>query len=175
VGYILVASLTGMIMMITYTIFTQRLKNWVYLLPIGGLLLIFSTLAVSIVFVGDHFYPPWFNYIVAQIHGLVFWHLQSTTAEELPLLITLGAVTPEVPLAYFSVAFYLTFIGIGMLIYKWIKYNDVNVFLLLVWTLVMLLPTLAMRRFAYYFAINVITLSAIVVWELCKFNYERVK
>ncbi len=172
---ILITPLGLIIMMITYTYLTKAFKNWVYLLPIGIAVITLLGCVLSIKFVGYYVYPQWFNYIANQMYSLIIWHTQSTTAEELPLLITLGAVSPEVPLAYFSIAFYLTFIGLGMIIYKWAKHNDMNMFMLIVWTILLLVPTLAMRRFSYYFAINVIILSAIVIWELCKFNYKAVK
>jgi dolichyl-diphosphooligosaccharide--protein glycosyltransferase len=173
--FMLIAPLAIMILIIAYTVFTRNLKNWVYLLPLGVVAVAVIGAVASIKFVGYYVYPQWFNYIVNQIYGLVVWHVQSTTAEELPLLITLGSVSPEVPMAYFSVAFYLTFIGIGMLIYKWIKHNDISVFMLLIWTILLLVPTLAMRRFSYYFAINVIIISAIVIWDMAKFNLRRTK
>jgi dolichyl-diphosphooligosaccharide--protein glycosyltransferase len=173
--FMLIAPLIIMILLIGYTAFTPKLKNWVYLLPLGVVITVLVGFVASVKFVGYYTYPTWFYYMVNQAYNLVAWHVQSTTAEELPLLITLGTVSPEVPLAYFSVAFYLTFIGIGMIIYKWLKHNNMNMFMLLVWTVILLIPTLAMRRFSYYFAINVVILSAIVIWELCKFNYERAK
>jgi dolichyl-diphosphooligosaccharide--protein glycosyltransferase len=172
-SFMLLVPIAIMILLISYTAFTRKLKNWQYLLPIGLIALVIIGCVISLKFVGYFFYPDWFNYIVRNIYNLVAWHTQSTTAEELPLLVTLGTVSPEVPLAYFSVAFYLTFIGIGMILYKWYKHNDMNIFLLLVWTVLLLIPTLAMRRFSYYFAVNVIILSTIVIWELCKFNWVK--
>lgn len=171
----LIVPLSIMILMIVYTIATQNLKNLTYLIPIGIAVAVIMGCVISLKWVGYFFYPDWFNYIVRNIYNLVVWHTQSTTAEELPLLITLGSVSPEVPMAYFSVCFYLAFIGIGMLAYRWIKQNDINVFLLLSWSVLMLIPTLAMRRFSYYFAINVIILSAIVIWDLAKFNLGKMK
>jgi dolichyl-diphosphooligosaccharide--protein glycosyltransferase len=173
--FMLIAPLAVMIMMITYTAFAQKLKNWVYLLPIGIVITTILACALSIKSVGYYVYPNWFNYIVNQIYNLVVWHIQSTTAEELPLLVTLGTVSPEVPMAYFSVAFYFTFIGLGMLIYKWIKHNDMSMFMLLVWTVLLLIPTLAMRRFSYYFAVNVVIITAIVMWEFARYYYARIK
>jgi dolichyl-diphosphooligosaccharide--protein glycosyltransferase len=173
--FMMVAPLAVMILIIAYTVFTKTLKNWVYLLPVITSAVIVFGCMLSIKFVGYYVYPQWFSYLANQVYNLVIWHTQSTTAEELPLLITLGAVSPEVPLAYFSVAFYLTFIGVGMIIYKWIRHNDMNMFLLLIWTILLLIPTLAMRRFSYYFAINVVIMTAIVVWEMCRFNYKAVK
>jgi asparagine N-glycosylation enzyme membrane subunit Stt3 len=171
----LIAPLAVMIMMITYTAFTQKLKNWIYLLPIGVITVITIGCAISIKFVGYYVFPSWFGYIVNQVYNLMAWHIQSTTAEELPLLITLGTVSPEVPMAYFSVAFYFTFIGLGMIIYKWIKHNNMNMFILLVWTILLLIPTLAMRRFSYYFAINVVIITAMVMWEFARYYYARIK
>ncbi len=169
----LIAPLGIMLLMLIYTYITKTFSNWAYLLPIGVVALIMIGCVISLKFVGYFFYPEWFNYIVRNIYNLVVWHTQSTTAEELPLLVTLGTVSPEVPLAYFSVAFYLTFIGIGMILYKWQKHNKMNIFLLLVWTILLLIPTLAMRRFSYYFAMNVIILSVIVIWDLIKFNWVK--
>jgi asparagine N-glycosylation enzyme membrane subunit Stt3 len=171
--YMLFVPLVGMILMILYTFALQRVKNWVYLLPLGIVVIIGVVLVTSIKFVGYTFYPVWFTDAARQVYNLVAWHTQSVTSEELPLLITLGSVSTEIPWVYFALPWYLTFIGIGMMVYYWLKRNDMNLFILLVWTLVILLPTLAMRRFSYYFAFNVIIVGAWAIWIFLRYLWVR--
>jgi asparagine N-glycosylation enzyme membrane subunit Stt3 len=149
---------------IFYTIAMQKFRNRVYLIPLGVLTVIGVGSIASISFVGLTFYPQWLTDALRQVWNLVGWHTQSVTAEELPLFITLGSISPEVPWVYFAMSWYITFIGIGLMIYKLRKGEDVNIGFILVWSLAMLLPTLAMRRFAYYFAFNVIILTAWTLW-----------
>jgi len=166
----LFAPLVLIIAVLIYTFATQKFNKWVYLTPIVIGVVGILGIAISIKFVGYSFYPQWFESSVLQALNLISWHYQTTTSEELPLLITLGNVTTEIPWVYFSLSWYLTFVGIGLLIYYWIKKNDLNIFFLLSWTLFILLPTLAMRRFAYYFAINAIIISTWSIWLLFKYT-----
>jgi dolichyl-diphosphooligosaccharide--protein glycosyltransferase len=173
--HMLFTPLLGIVIILIYTFITKRAKNWIYLLPLGIIALGIVGLVVSLKFVGYYFYPTWLNGIINQVYNLVAWHTQSTTAEELPLLITLGTVSTEIPWIYFGLPWYLTFVGIGVLAYQAFKRNDMNLFFLLLWTVCMLIPELAMRRFAYYFAVNVIIVSAWVVYLVLKTLWNKEK
>jgi len=171
--YMLFVPILGLAIIFMYTVFTQKLKLWIYLSPLIIISLALIGAIISLKFVGYNFYPQWFNGAINQVYNLVAWHTQSTTSEELPLLVTLGTVSIDIPWIYFGLPWYLTFVGIGMLTYQWLKKNSMNIFFLLLWTLFMLLPELAMRRFAYYFAINVIIVSAWAIWMLLKYFWGK--
>ena len=164
-----------LVVFLIYTGLTSKVRNWVYLAPIGILTFV-GVVLLTIMGVGYTGFPQWLSDALSQVDSLILWRVNSTTAEELPILITLGSVTPEIPWVYFGLSWYLTFIGIGMMAYHWRK-SDLNVPFLLVWTLIMIIPTLAMRRFAYYSAINIVIVSGWVVWVIVKYilkgKYEQ--
>jgi dolichyl-diphosphooligosaccharide--protein glycosyltransferase len=168
----LVAPLVGVVAFLIYTGLTQKARNWVYFIPLLVLGAIGIGLVVSFPFVSPSFYPYSLANVIQQALNLVLWHVSSTTAEELPILITLGTVTPNIPWAYFSFTWYIAFAGIGILAYQWRK-TDINISFLLVWTILMIVPTLAMRRFAYYSAINIIIVTAWTLWVIVKFILRK--
>jgi len=97
--------------------------------------------------------------------NLFTWRVISNTMEELPLLSSYSSssesfVDLNVSWSYFGFAFFLTLIGMGMLIYRVFKYRENAEILLLSWSLIMLFLTLAMRRWSYYLAINIGILTA---------------
>lgn len=98
--------------------------------------------------------------------GLVGWSFRVASAEEIPLLLMGQASGSGNPLdlrtvwGYFGILFFFALVGSGMLLYRVLKYKQLSETLLLVWFVVMLLLTLAMRRWGYYFAVNVAILSA---------------
>jgi dolichyl-diphosphooligosaccharide--protein glycosyltransferase len=99
---------------------------------------------------------------------------QDLTIDEVrPLLFPNGTFTLSVAWANFTMAFFIALIGLGYLIFQVIKHGKEDKTLLAVWSLVILIMTLAQRRFAYYLAINVALLTAYVIWQLL--NYFGVK
>lgn len=98
--------------------------------------------------------------------GMFTWHFSSSTAEEWPLFFQgFSSVSGNMPdlqtvWGYFGFLFFFALVGLGMLIYRVQKHKQTPEILLLVWSVVMLLLTLAMRRWAYYLAVNVAILSA---------------
>ncbi|MFC1961627.1 oligosaccharyl transferase, archaeosortase A system-associated [Chloroflexota bacterium] len=90
-----------------------------------------------------------------------------TTMEMGPLLSPRGAFTFGVAWGNFTLGFFIT---IGYLLYLLIYRNiyrrqwGAEENLLLVWSVIILLATLAQRRFAYYFAVNVAVMTAYVSW-----------
>jgi asparagine N-glycosylation enzyme membrane subunit Stt3 len=163
----LFAPLALVVVFLIYTGLTSKIKNSIYLIPIGIIATVGTGLLI-VQWVGYTGFPEWLSSTLSQVINLVMWHTDTTTAEELPILITLGTVTPEVPWVYFSVSWYLVFIGVGMMLYQWRK-SDLNISFLLVWTILMIIPTLAMRRFAYYSAINIIIVSGYAIWLIIRY------
>jgi len=92
---------------------------------------------------------------------------QDLTIDEVrPLLFPNGTFTLSVAWANFTVAFYIFLIALGLFIYQVIKRGKEDTTLLTIWSLVILIMTLAQRRFAYYLAINVALLTAYVIWQM---------
>ena len=100
----------------------------------------------------------------------------ATTLEMQPFLSPQGNFSTAVAWGNFTTSFFLTpdwpipgfaFIAFVVLIWLYIKRrNDEQHWLLfLIWSLVILVATLAQRRFAYYFVINIALLSAYLSWQ----------
>jgi len=96
--------------------------------------------------------------------GMFMWPLYTHTAEEAPLLLSMSSAGNFIDLrtawGYFGFCFYLFLVGLGILAYRIVKYGERTEILLLVWSVVMFALTLAMRRWSYYFAVNIAILSA---------------
>ncbi|MFH1652119.1 MAG: oligosaccharyl transferase, archaeosortase A system-associated [Chloroflexota bacterium] len=91
-----------------------------------------------------------------------------TTLEMGPLLSPRGSFTFSLVLGNFLLGFflacgYLFFVLIYRKMYQR-RAGTAEGNLLLVWSIVILMATLAQRRFAYYFAVNVALLSAYLAW-----------
>jgi len=104
--------------------------------------------------------------LIGLVIGIFNWKLNPGSAEELPLLfmgqasVSGNMLDLQTVWGYFGFLFFFALVGLGILIYRVQKNRQPVGILLLVWSVVMLLLTLAMRRWAYYFAINVVILSA---------------
>lgn len=93
-----------------------------------------------------------------------------TVMEQEPILF-LGGNFSFVPIwANFTTGFFLSLISLGILIYLATKRGDNEKTILIVWSLVILVFTLAMRRFALLFALNVALLSGYLSWLILKFT-----
>ena len=92
-----------------------------------------------------------------------------TTLEVQPLLFPGGEFSLAVAWGNFTTGFFLSFISLGILIYFVIRQAESNRILFLVWSLVILAATLSMRRFAYYYAVNVALLTGYFSWLILQF------
>jgi dolichyl-phosphooligosaccharide-protein glycotransferase len=107
--------------------------------------------------------PATFTAMV-QAPGQIFIpQLATTNMEMQPLLFTLGRFTWDAIFESFTTAFYLSLIGICIVVYHAIRKGESDKVLLVVWSVIALLVTLSMRRFAYYYAVN----AALLVGYLC--------
>jgi oligosaccharyl transferase (archaeosortase A-associated) len=108
--------------------------------------------------------------------GILFsWPIGTTVLEMQPLLFPGGTFSFSVAWGNFTTSFFLCFISLGILIYLIIKRGETDKTLFVVWSLVMLAATLAMRRFAYYFVVNVALLAAYLSWLILEFSGFRKK
>jgi oligosaccharyl transferase (archaeosortase A-associated) len=102
--------------------------------------------------------------------GIFAWPVETTVLEMQPLLIPLGNFTLSLAWGNFTTGFFLSLISLGILIYLVAKRGEADKTLLVVWSLIMLAATLAMRRFAYYFVINVAVLTGYLSWQILAFT-----
>ncbi|MFC1964505.1 hypothetical protein ACFLWG_00660, partial [Chloroflexota bacterium] len=69
----------------------------------------------------------------------------------------------------FTTSFFLSLIALGILIYVSIKRGDTDKILFIIWSSVLLVFTLAMRRFADFLAINLALLTGYLSWVILEF------
>jgi oligosaccharyl transferase (archaeosortase A-associated) len=98
------------------------------------------------------------------------WYSETTVLEMQPLLFPSGSFSWWLAWGNFTTSFFLSFISLGILVYLVIKRNETEKTLFVVWCLIMLAATLAMRRFAYYFVVNVALLTGYVSWLILDFS-----
>jgi oligosaccharyl transferase (archaeosortase A-associated) len=98
------------------------------------------------------------------------------TLEAQALLFPGGTFSLAVAWGNFTVPFFLSIISLAILIYLVVRRGDPDKTLLVVWSLVILVATLAQRRFAYYFVVNVALLggfASVVLYYLGRFAVEH--
>jgi len=108
--------------------------------------------------------PSMFQLMTGSLATIFVWPLGTTVMEMQPLLIQQGNFTFAVALGNYMLAFFLSIVCIGVLMYEAIKKGRADVTLLLVWSVIILLSALSMRRFAYYYAVNVALLTGYLCW-----------
>jgi dolichyl-diphosphooligosaccharide--protein glycosyltransferase len=101
------------------------------------------------------------------------WPIGTTNLEMQPLLFPGGNFSLAIAWGNFNTSFFLCFISLGILIYLAVKRSDNNKMLFIIWSLVMLAATLSMRRFAYYFVVNVALLAGYLAWLIVEFSGFR--
>ena len=111
-----------------------------------------------------HIVTPSLYYAIIGHLGIFNWAIDTNVLEMQPLLFPNGSFSWTVAWGNFTTSLFLCFISLGILIYLIIKRGETDKTLLLIWSLVMLAATLAMRRFAYYFVINVALLTGYLSW-----------
>ena len=118
--------------------------------------------------------PSLFRIIIGSL-GIFTWPIGTTVHEMEPLLLPGGHFSLAVAWGSFTTSLFLCFISLGILIYLIIKRGETDKTLLIVWSLVMLAATLSMRRFAYYFVVNVALLAGYLAWLIIEFSGFREK
>ena len=93
----------------------------------------------------------------------------TTVYEMQPIFYPGGTFSWSIVLLNFTTGTFIGLIGLIVLIYQLSKKGDGERTMLIVWSIVMLLATLAMRRFAYYYVVNVALLTAYVSWLVLSF------
>jgi len=87
-----------------------------------------------------------------------------TISETAPILFPNGSFTFDVVWFNFTTGSILSLVALVIAVWVMIKKGEQDKTLLVVWSIILLLMTLSMRRWAYYFAVNVALLTAYVSW-----------
>jgi len=114
--------------------------------------------------------PDLLKAMVGQISILYAWPIETTVLEMQPLLLPSGSFTFKLAWGNFTTGSFLSLISLGILIYFIVKRGEADKTLFVVWSLVMLAATLSMRRFAYYFVVNVALLTGYLSWQILEFT-----
>ena len=114
--------------------------------------------------------PDLLKTMVGYISILYIWPTETTVLEMQPFLMPNGNFTLSLAWGNFTTGFFLSLISLCILIYFVVKRGESEKTLLVVWSLVMLAATLAMRRFAYYFVVNVALLTGYLSWQILAFT-----
>jgi len=121
-------------------------------------------------------YPEILISTTYQIVSLLFtWGTSTTVMEMQPLLMYQGALSFVVAFGNYTTSFIFCLVGLGLLIYQAVRHDGHEKILLIIWSVIVLLSTLAMRRFAYYFAVNVALLTGYLSWMVVQFAINRMK
>ncbi|MCJ7515963.1 MAG: oligosaccharyl transferase, archaeosortase A system-associated [Dehalococcoidia bacterium] len=97
------------------------------------------------------------------------WPLGTTVLEMQPLLFPGGSFSWAIAWGNFTTSLILSVISLGILIYLVIKRGETEITVFVIWSLIMLAATLAMRRFAYYLIINAALLTGYLSWLILEF------
>jgi len=108
--------------------------------------------------------PSMLQSMVGSLANMFIWPIGTTVMEMQPLLIQQGNFTFQVALGNYMLAFFFSLICMAVLFYQVIRKGQPDKTLLLIWSIVILLSALSMRRFAYYFAVNVALLTGYLCW-----------
>ncbi|MCX6009111.1 MAG: oligosaccharyl transferase, archaeosortase A system-associated [Chloroflexi bacterium] len=150
---------------LSYLMASRNMKPIIYPAALLGLGLV--SLAIL------HIVSPSLLRAIVGSLSIFTWPIGTTVLEMHPLLFPGGNFSLAVAWGNFTTSFFLCFISLGILIYFIIKRGETDKTLFIIWSLVMLAATLAMRRFAYYFVVNVALLAAYLSWLILEFSGFR--
>lgn len=93
-----------------------------------------------------------------------FWNIRTDVAELQPLLLQQGSFTLALVWGNYTSASILALAGLVFAVYKAFEKGEPEMVALIVWSFISLIAALALRRFAYYLAINVSLLAGYCGW-----------
>ncbi|MDD5312473.1 MAG: oligosaccharyl transferase, archaeosortase A system-associated [Dehalococcoidia bacterium] len=102
--------------------------------------------------------------LISRVFSIFIWSTDTTVFEMQPLLWYGKEFTFSVVMQNYATGFILSMLALVILIYRVIKNNRVVDVLLAVWSVIILLAALSMKRFAYYFDLNVALLTGYLSW-----------
>jgi len=136
---------------------SRKMKPIIYPLVIAGLAILGAIVLALIS-------PSMLQTMVGSLANIFIWPVGTTVMEMQPLLIQQGNFTFAVAIGNYMLAFFLSLLCMAVLFYQVIKEGQPDKTLLLIWSVIILLSALSMRRFAYYFAVNVALLTGYLCW-----------
>ena len=136
---------------------SREMKPIIYPLVIAGLAVLGAGLLALVS-------PSTLQSMSGGLAVMFIWPIGTTVMEMQPLLIQQGQFTFAVAVGNYMLGFFLSLICMAILLYQVIKGRQPDKALLLIWSVIILLSALAMRRFAYYFAVNVALLTGYLCW-----------
>jgi len=141
----------------------RRFKLKAYLYPVAVMALgAAGLLALSAVS------PQLLNTTTGKLLNFFAWNPSITIAEMQPLLINQGGFTMDLLWGNFTSASVLAAVALVIVIYRALRQGRPEAMLLAVWSIIILLSALAMRRFAYYLAVNAALLAGYTGWLILK-------
>lgn len=111
--------------------------------------------------------PPLLKSLLGQFSVFMPSQTELTVTEMRPILFPGGYFTLAVVWGNYTTGIVLGIIALGMLVYLFFKRGEIDHVLIIVWSLTTLVATLALRRLAIFFAVNVALLTgylAIIVY-----------
>ncbi len=154
-----IAIITPLVLAIlSYLVVRQNIKPVVYPAIVIGLGLV-SLVGLRIAS------PSLWMSLIGSLNIFV-WPIGTTVLEMQPLLLPGGHFAWTIAWGNFTTAFILSPVSLGILMYLVIKRGETEKTALVVWSLIILVATLAMRRFAYYFVVNAALLTGYISWLL---------
>jgi oligosaccharyl transferase (archaeosortase A-associated) len=108
--------------------------------------------------------PDTVTTMFANLSRIFNWNVGTTIMEMQPLLIQNGSFSFVAALGNYTSGLFLGIAGLALVIYHQIRKTEPAGLLLIIWSILILLSTLAMRRFSYYFAVNIGVLSGYFLW-----------
>lgn len=99
-----------------------------------------------------------------------------TAMETQPLFYTEGMFDMSTMVMWYGITFFVLLVGIGVLAMGYQRNRKPEMLLFMVWTIVILVLTIVMRRWAYYLAINIAIITAFVmIYLLGIFKANKIK
>ena len=147
----------------------QKIRGVYFVSAIAGLALI-GALATYI------FAPDIFASAVGHFMGVFGWNPNTTIMEVQPLLLQQGQFTLAVAVGNYTSGLLLGVAGLVLLIWRAVKKPTSTDLLIIIWCLTIFMASLAMRRFCYYFSVNIALLSGYFAWwilQLAGFGKEH--
>jgi dolichyl-diphosphooligosaccharide--protein glycosyltransferase len=153
---------------IVLTIILAGLAGWMAKRKIRTLFYIASLAALAVLgTLGLYLIAPQLlSTMLDSLSKVFIWYPNTTIMEMQPLLLEQGQFTLLNIFSNYFMALPIGLAGLGLLLYRVFKKATPLTVLMIVWTILVLLSALSMRRFAYYFAVNVALLAGYFSWWL---------
>jgi asparagine N-glycosylation enzyme membrane subunit Stt3 len=143
---------------------------WLYVTTKRRVLWILYT-AVLVWIAGMVFYfmPVKAMFYLNEMIKMFSLNLGATVTEEMSLFFSFGKFDLNTSWLYFGVTLYFALIGLGWMVYRYVKERKAVDLVFLIWTLVSLAMMICRRRYDYYFAINAAIVASFVMVAVAQY------